>query len=265
MTRIARRFAQLKKARKKALILYMTAGDPGFKKNEELALAFDREGVDFLEFGVPFSDPLADGPVIQQASQRALKKGSNVKKILQLVKKVRQNSQIPILLMSYLNPLLHGGIQRFASRARKAGVDGVIIPDLPPDEASDVAPLFKKEGIDLVFLLAPTSGPDRRKLVANRTRGFIYYVSLTGVTGARRALPGDLRGNLKAVKRVSKWPVCVGFGVSTPAQAKEVAGLGDGVIIGSALVRAIASHPHMPAERFAKKFVRPFVRAVKSV
>ena len=195
----------------------MTAGDPSLKKNEELAFAFEKDGVDLIELGVPFSDPLADGPVIQASSMRSLKKKTDLKKILALVKKVRRKSQIPILLMGYLNPILSYGLSRFAIDAKSAGVDGTIIPDLPPDEGGEIAPVMARHGLDLVYLLAPTSSPQRQKRVARASRGFIYYVSITGITGAKQSFSGAIHSNVKSIKRFSKLPVCVGFGISNPA------------------------------------------------
>jgi tryptophan synthase alpha chain len=262
MNRIDRKFRELKRRKKKALILYMTAGDPGLRRNAELITAFEKEGVDLIELGVPFSDPLADGVVIQGASQRALKRGTTLKKILGLVAGVRKRSEVPILLMSYLNPILNFGIDRFAAAARKAGVDGLIVPDLPPEEGKEVSAAMRKRGIHLVYLLAPTSGAARQKRVADASRGFIYYVSLTGVTGARHSLPGELARNLRSVRKRSRLPVCAGFGISTPEQAAAVARAADGVIIGSAIVRALAQSPELGAERFSRRFVRPFARAL---
>ncbi len=262
MNRIDKKFAQLKKQKKKALIVYLTAGDPSLKKNEELIYALEKDGVDLIELGVPFSDPAADGAVIQEASQRALLKKTNLKKILALVSKIRKKSQIPILLMSYLNPVLQFGLARFAKEAKKCGVDGLIMPDLPPDEGKEISKLMKRQQIDLVYLLAPTSGPKRMKLVTRSSRGFVYYVSLTGVTGARRSLPSTIGENIKLAKKMTSLPVCVGFGISTPEQAKTVSKVSDGVIVGSAIVRALAKNSRVGATLFSHKYVRPFARAL---
>ena len=262
MNRIAKKFADLKKHKEKALIIYITAGDPSLKKNEELIYAFEKDGVDLIELGVPFSDPLADGPVIQEASQRALKKKTNLVKILRLVKKIRKHSQIPILLMSYLNPVLQYGIERFSKSAKASGVDGVIIPDLPPDEGTEISLTMRKSGIDLVYLLAPTSTQTRIQRIVKASRGFVYYVSITGVTGVKRRAPLQLDSRLRAIKQHTKLPVCVGFGVSTPKQAKEAARSSDGVIIGSAIVKTLAAHSEINTGRFSKKFVHPFAKAL---
>lgn len=263
MTRIAKKFSELKRRKRKALIVYMTAGDPSLKKNAQLLRAFEKDGVDLVELGVPFSDPLADGPVIQAASQRSLKKGTTLAQILQLVKTARRDVSIPILLMSYLNPILSYGLEAFARDSSRSGVDGIIVPDLPPDEAHAVRKALRKSGVDLVFLLAPTSGPERRRLVSRASRGFIYYVSLTGVTGMRSSIPPDIRRNIQAVKKVTSLPVCAGFGVSTPQQAKRIAACADGVIVGSAVVRALDTHRSLGAAEFSKKFIRPFARALQ--
>ena len=252
----------LKKKRQKALIVFMTAGDPSLKKNEELIHSFEKEGVDLIELGVPFSDPLADGPVIQASSQRSLKRGTNLKKILQLVKNVRKKSQIPLVLMSYLNPIWHYGLKRFALKAHRAGVDGVIIPDLPPDEGKEIAAALKRRHLDLIYLMAPTSTKARQKLVARQSSGFIYYVSLTGVTGMKNKLSATLAAQVRSVKRNSRLPVCVGFGVSTPQQAKVVSKTADGVIIGSSVVRALDRHRNFSADKISKKIIRPFVKAL---
>lgn len=265
MSRIQKKFLALKNAKQKALIVFLTAGDPSFKKNEELIHAFEKEGADLIEIGVPFSDPLADGPVIQAASQRSLKKGTTLPQILKLVRQVRKRSELPLILMSYLNPIWHYGLQKFAKEARRSGVDGVIVPDLPPEEGRDVEKAFKKQKLDLIYLLAPTSGASRQRAVARRCRGFIYYVSLTGVTGIRKKLSNELVSNVRAIQRVSGLPVCAGFGISTPEQAKAVCAAADGVIIGSAVVKAIDANRGVNASVIAKKILRPFARALGKV
>jgi tryptophan synthase alpha chain len=262
VSRLSTAFAALRRAKKKALTVFVTAGDPSLKKTEELVIAFEKNGVDVVELGVPFSDPLADGPVIQAASQRALAAGTTLEGILSLVRRIRRRAQLPIVLMGYLNPVLTYGVDRFGRDARAAGVDGLIVPDLPPDEGRDIAARLRRAGIDLIYLLAPTSTPKRRKLVCRASRGFVYYVSLKGVTGARTTLPPGIRENLRAVKKDSRLPVCAGFGISTPEQAKEVAAAADGIIVGSAVVRALAANPKMNADAFARRYVRPFARAL---
>lgn len=263
MNRIDKKFIELKKAKKKALIFFITAGDPSLKRTGELIHAIEREGADLIELGVPFSDPLADGPVIQAASMRSLKRGTTLKKILAIVKQARKRSQLPLLLMSYLNPVLHYGLSRFARDAKNSGVDGLIVPDLPPEEGREVAHAMGKQGLNLVYLLAPTSTAQRRKIVTGASRGFVYYVSLTGVTGMRSKLPQEIQKNIHLAKKETRLPVCAGFGVSTPEQAKAVVRSADGVIIGSAVVKALAANPQMSAEAFSKKFIRPFARALR--
>ena len=262
MSLIRKKFLELKKNKKKALIIFMTAGDPSFKKNEELIGAFEKEGVDMIELGVPFSDPLADGPVIQASYQRSLARGTTLKKILRLVRQVRHKTSLPLILMSSFNPVYHYGLKRFASDARAAGVDGLIIPDLPPEEGSETALLMKKQRIDLIYLLAPTSSAARQKTVARRSRGFVYYVSLTGVTGLRNTLSHGLAQQVRAVKKASPVPVCVGFGISKPDMARKVAAMGDGIIIGSAVVKALHSQRKLSAAAMAKKIIRPFAKAL---
>ncbi len=236
MNRIDLKFKELRVRRKKAFIAFVTAGDPSLKATHDLVLAFERSGVDIVELGVPFSDPLADGPTIQAASQRSLRNGTTLKKILKTVSDIRKKSQIPIVFMTYFNPVFRFGEAKFVAAAKKAGVDGVIVPDLPPEEAGVLIKAARKNNFASIFLLSPTTAPARLKTVTKASSGFIYYVSLTGVTGARRALSSSIVQNVKAAKRQTTMPVCVGFGVSTAAQVKAVAKIADGVIVGSAIV-----------------------------
>lgn len=240
MNRIDRTFSQLKSRKKKAFIAFMTAGDPNLKATEDLALAFEKAGVDILELGVPFSDPLADGPTIQASSQRALKKGVNLPGILRAVASIRKKSQMPICLMTYYNPVYHYGEAKFVKDAVAAGVDGVIIPDLPPEEGAELIRYARKAGLATVFFLAPTTEKKRMPAVARASSGFIYYVSLTGVTGARQKTATDYRARLLEAKKLTATPVCVGFGVSSKEQVKAAAKIADGVIVGSAIVNCIA-------------------------
>ena len=263
MSRIDKKFKELKAKKKKALIVFITAGDPDLKKNEELALAFEKDGVDLIELGVPFSDPLADGPVIQASSERSLKRGTTLAKILSLAKNIRRKSQIPLVLMSYINPILSYGAAKFAKDAKASGVDGVILPDVPLEEGREFSTIFKKAKLDLVYLLAPTSTPDRKLRIAAASRGFIYFVSMTGVTGGKNTVLQSVDEDVHSIKKVSKLPVCVGFGISTPEQAKTMSRVSDGVIVGSAVVRALHKHAKTPAALFSKKFIRPFANAVK--
>ena len=239
MSRIQKKFSDLRKKREKALIFFLTAGDPSLKKTEELVLAFEKEGADLIELGVPFSDPLADGPIIQAASNRSLKRGTNLEKILTLVARIRRKSQVPLLLMSYLNPIFRYGVEAFAKKARTVGVDGLIVPDLPPEEGVETGRLLRRYGIDLVYLLAPTSSRKRQKTVTAASRGFVYFVSLTGVTGSRSAGAASVKRLLSSARRVAKIPVCAGFGIRTPQDAQKMAAVSDGVIIGSSVVSAL--------------------------
>jgi tryptophan synthase alpha chain len=239
MNRIDTLFARLKKERRKAFIVYITAGDPDIGTTKRLVGCLAQSGADLVELGIPFSDPLADGLTIQRASQRALAKGANVKAILKAVKEMRKKVQLPIVFMTYYNPVAHYGVKRFVRDAKAAGADGIIVPDLPPEEAQALIAASRKEEFATVFLAAPTSTRARLKRIARDSRGFIYYVSLTGVTGARARLPRDIIKNVKALKRITDKPVCVGFGISQPSQAKRIARLADGIIVGSAVIRVI--------------------------
>jgi tryptophan synthase alpha chain len=239
MNRIDKKFRGLKRKGEKAFIVYITSGDPSLKLTGKLVLELDKRGADMIELGVPFSDPMADGPTIQAASERALANGVNIKKIFTLVKKLRRSTDIPIAFMTYYNPVYRYGVKKFVRDAAASGVDGVIVPDLPPEEAGELLARSKKEGFDNIFLLSPTSSRGRIKTVGRASKGFIYYVSLTGVTGARRQLPSEIVRNVKNIKKITGKPVCVGFGVSTPAQAKAIARISDGVIVGSAVIKVI--------------------------
>ncbi len=239
MNRIERAFKDLRKNKKKAFIAFITAGYPNLNITEKLIHAFSRIGVDILELGVPFSDPLADGPIIQEASQKALRNNVHLADILKVVKKARHNTNIPLCLMTYYNPIFCFGEKDFVKKAIEAGLDGVIIPDLPPDEGKTFIKLAQKYGLDVICFISPTTSQKRAKFIAAISKGFIYYVSLTGVTGPRKNLPADLINNLKIIKRITQKPVCVGFGVSTNLQVKQIYKIADGVIVGSAIVKKI--------------------------
>ncbi|MFH0762688.1 MAG: tryptophan synthase subunit alpha [Candidatus Omnitrophota bacterium] len=239
MNRIERKFKELKAAKKKAFIAFITAGYPNLNTTKKLLLEFSRIGVDIVELGVPFSDPMADGPIIQQASEAALKNKVNLQKILGLVRQARKQTQMPICLMSYYNPIYCFPQEKFVKLAAGAGVDGVIIPDLPPEEAGDFLKAANKSGLDIILFLAPTSSSKRIKLISKKAKGFIYYVSLTGVTGPRQQLPDDIAAHIKAIKRVTNKPVCAGFGVSSRLQVKQINRVADGVIVGSAIIKKI--------------------------
>jgi len=246
MNRIENKFAQLKKDKCKAFIAFITAGYPNLGVTEKLILEFDRIGVDIIELGVPFSDPMADGPVIQEASQYALNKKTHLIDILNMVNRVRKQARLPICLMTYYNPIFCFGDAAFAKAARVCGVDGVIIPDLPPEEGKDLLRACAKNKVDVISFIAPTTSRERIKKIAKAAKGFIYYVSLTGTTGARKALPKDLVANLKSIKKLTKKPVCAGFGISTASQVKQIGKIADGVIIGSAIVKKIKENIGKP-------------------
>jgi tryptophan synthase alpha chain len=242
-SRIDARFRELNERRAKGLVVYLTAGDPTLEATGELLAALDRAGVDVIELGVPFSDPLADGPTIQRAAERALKNGVTLRSVIATVKDMRKVTQVPLVLMTYFNPVFKYGTETFIKDAKDAGVDGVIIPDLPPDEAGDFIHLSKKAALNTIFLLAPTSTEDRIKKVSRASSGFIYYVSITGTTGANLSLDGSIDMSVAKIRGYTDKPVAVGFGVSTPEEASAVAGISDGVIVGSAIVKRLHESP----------------------
>lgn len=259
--RLETTFQRLRDKKEKALIAYLMAGDPGLAETEQLVVALEQAGADVIELGVPFSDPIADGPVIQQAAERALKNGTSLRKILDSVKSLRQCTEIPIVLMLYYNSIHVMGCEQFCKAAGAAGVDGLIVPDMPPDEAGPLKGPADAAGLPLIFLLAPTSTPSRRKLVARESHGFVYYVSLTGITGSKLSNVGDVQDNVKKLRKVSTAPVAVGFGVATPEDAARVSKVADGVIVGSAIVKRIASHQQDPK---MIGNVAEFVRSLKA-
>ena len=244
--RIAATFRRLADKGEKALIPYITAGDPDLATTRALILEMERSGADLIELGVPFSDPSADGPTIQEASVRALGGGVRLPAILDLVSALRRETEIPIVLFGYYNPFLRYGIERLARDAVQAGVDGFLVVDLPPEESDELQIHLKPLGPDFIFLLAPTTPPDRVQLIARKAGGFLYTISLTGVTGARDQLPEELEGYVAGIRGAVDLPVAVGFGISTPQQAAMVAAMADGVVVGSALVRRI--HESAPGE-----------------
>lgn len=261
MSRLDNKFHNLRKNKKKAFIAFITAGYPSLSITEKLIYEFDKIGVDILELGVPFSDPMADGPVIQEASQEALKKKTYLIDILKLVKKVRKHVDLPICLMTYYNPVFCFPETRFIKEAKKSGVDGLIIPDLPPEEGKVLLRQAKEEGLDVIAFISPTTSLRRIKYIVRIARGFIYYVSLTGVTGARKALPKNIQRNINLIKRNTTKPVCLGFGVSSPAQVQAVSKICDGVIVGSAIVNKIKENKNNP--HLIKK-VSSFVAQLKT-
>ncbi|MCP9454959.1 MAG: tryptophan synthase subunit alpha [Nitrospira sp.] len=239
-------FDRLKAENKKALIIYLMAGDPTLDDTKRLVLALEGAGADIIELGVPFSDPIADGPVIQRAAQRALANGVSLRAILAMVKSLRLRTKIPIVLMLYYNSVCAMGYETFCQAAKDAGVDGVIVPDMPPDEAGPLKGPAEEAGLRLIFLLAPTSTAARRAFVARRSRGFLYYVSLTGITGAKLTDIADVGQKVEKIKKIARAPIAVGFGVATPEDAARVSQFADGVIVGSAVVRRIEECCHAP-------------------
>ena len=259
--RLDRTFAQLRQGGEKALIAYVMAGDPSLKVTEQLVVELEQAGADIIELGVPFSDPIADGPVIQQAAGRALRRGTSLRTILPMVRRLRTRTQIPLVLMAYYNNIHAFGPERFCHEAVQAGVDGLILPDMPPDEAGPLRGPAAAAGLQLIFLLAPTSTAERRAFVARQSQGFVYYVSLTGITGAKLVNLSDVGKNVEKIRKITNVPVAVGFGVATPEDAANVAAIADGVIVGSAIVKQIAAHQHKPE---MVKHVAAFVRSLKT-
>ena len=237
--RIEARFTELRKKGKKAFITYLTAGDPDLETTARLIPSLEAAGADVIEVGVPFSDPTADGPAIQAASQRALLKGATLEKILAMIAALRRFSGVPIVLFGYYNPILSYGPERFAKDAAASGVDGILVVDLPPEEADELRRHTDAAGLDFVTLIAPTTDPARARKILRRAAGFVYYISVTGVTGTAAPDPDRIRREVERLRQATALPVAVGFGISTPEQAAIIAPLADGVVIGSALVRLI--------------------------
>ena len=237
MSRIAAKFSELAKKKGKALVTFITAGDPDLETTETLILEMEKSGADLIELGVPFSDPMADGPTIQLSSERALSAGTTLPKILTMVKSVRGRTEIPIILMGYYNPIFLYGVERFVVDAAAAGVDGVLLVDLPPEEAEEFKAAADRQGLNVIFLLTPTSDDTRIGKVARLGSGFIYYVSVTGVTGARANVAETVFADVEKIRERLTLPLVVGFGISDPAQAGRVAAVADGVVVGSALVK----------------------------
>jgi tryptophan synthase alpha chain len=247
------------------MIAYITGGDPTLEASAKIALAMEKAGVDLLELGVPFSDPLADGATIQAAAGRALEAGATVPGILDLVREIRKSSQMPIVLFAYLNPVYIYGFERFQQDAVAAGADGLLLLDLPPQEAACNTELASNHSLKSIRLIAPTTPTERLQEITDSAEGFIYYVSREGVTGEQTSLSTDIAERVAAIKALTKVPVAVGFGISTPEQAATVAGLADGVVVGSAIVRKIGEFGALPdlAGRIAD-FVRPIAAAVRT-
>jgi tryptophan synthase alpha chain len=243
MSRIAERFQRRRTEGRAAFVPFLTAGDPSLDRTADIALELEEAGADVLELGVPFSDPLADGPVIQRSSERALRRGVTLERVLDVVRRIRKASELPLLLFSYFNPLLQRGLERLATEAADAGVDGVLVTDLPPEEAGEWIAAARAASLDTVFLAAPTSPPDRLRRVAEASRGFVYAVSRTGVTGERQALSTEAAPLVEHLHELTDVPVALGFGISTPEQVAAAAKVAEGVVVGSALVRFLEKTP----------------------
>jgi len=239
MGRLGERFAALRERGERALIPFITAGDPDLATTERLLHALALAGADAIEVGVPFSDPMAEGPTIQRSSERALRRGTSLRRILEVVRTVRPQIDVPLILMGYTNNFFAMGAKNFADAARTVGVDGVIVVDLPPEEGEVFNPALQEAGIDPILLASPTTTPERVQMLARETRGFLYYVSLTGVTGARDEVAEGVEESVRAIRKISDVPICVGFGVSTPEHARRVGAFADGVVVGSALMDRI--------------------------
>jgi tryptophan synthase alpha chain len=242
MNRIVEKFAALRRAGKKGFIVYFGAGDPNLEATRQLALAFDKSGVDILELGVPFSDPLADGLVNQLAAQRGLESGTTPPKVLETIAAIRCQSQIPIVLYIYFNLINRVGLEKFINDCARAGVDGLLVLDLPPEESDNYESLMKAAGLCHIYLVSPTTPDDRMELIVKRGSGFIYYISREGVTGMQANVASNLAAQVAKIRAHTKLPIAVGFGVSNPEQVRLVAESADAVVVGSAVVNQIAEH-----------------------
>lgn len=247
----------------KAFIPFLTAGDPDLEKTEEFILEMERSGADLIEIGIPFSDPIAEGIVIQEADIRALASGTTTDKIFDMVATVRPQVRIPLVFMTYLNPVFHYGYERFFSRCQEAGIDGIIIPDLPFEEKGELYGIAAAHGVDLISMIAPTS-EERIQKIAAEAKGFLYVVSSMGVTGVRSEITTDLGAILENIRKATDVPACVGFGISTPEQAAEIAGIADGVIVGSAIVRLAEQYGGHAAEHIGA-YVRKMKESVAGI
>jgi tryptophan synthase alpha chain len=264
MSRIREAFTMARETDRAAFVAYVTAGDPSPERTLEVARGLIAAGIDVLELGVPFSDPIADGPTNQLAAERALAAGTTLQDVLAIVTDLRAESQVPVVLFTYANPVVRMGIGAFAGRAREAGVDGVLFTDVPLEEYERFTPALRDAQLDPVMLVTPTSDRARIKAGARASGGFLYLVSRTGVTGARKALDRGLADLVKSVRRAARLPVAVGFGISTPEQVAEVASLADGVVVGSAIVNRIADHGDADGLGAAvETFTRPLVEATR--
>ncbi len=256
MTRIAAMFERLKQEHRKALITYITAGDPTPEHTAGLVRALERGGADLIELGVPFSDPIADGPVIQRAGERALRAGTNLRRVLEIAREIRAGSEIPLLLFTYLNPVLRYGLERLATDAKSAGIDGVLLTDVSVEEAGEFTRTMQAAGLDTVFLAAPTSSPRRLKLIAEYSSGFVYLVSRLGVTGEQQSVSAAVAPLIEAMRTFTKLPLAVGFGVSRPEHVAELGRQAEGVVVGSALMSLIEKNP-------SEEALEAFTRSLK--
>ncbi len=256
MSRIAAVFSQ---PAHKALIAYVTIGYPSIEATLEIVPLLARDGCDIVELGIPFSDPLADGATIQKASFYALKNGVTSQLCLEVAGQLRRKVETPLVFMTYFNPVFSYGLGKFSAACARAGIDGLIIPDLPPEEGAELEAISRKHGLDLIYLLAPTSTQERIQLVGERSRGFIYLVSVTGVTGARDRLPADIKAFVARVRKMVTQSLCVGFGISTPQQARRVARIADGVIVGSRLIQLMEAEDSLPS---VSRFIRELRQAL---
>jgi len=272
LSRISRRFAELRGSGEMGIVAYITAGDPSFAATPKLVIAITEAGADVIELGVPFSDPLADGPTIQRASERALKNGATLSRVIDLVRQIRKAnspaSEVPIVLFSYYNPVFQMGLEKFAAAASSAGADGVLITDLTPEESEDYRRIMTANRLDTVFLGAPTSTDERLEKIAACSSGFLYLISRTGVTGAKDALPDDLPALLRRARNVTQLPIAVGFGISLPGHVSVLGGLADAAVVGSALVseieKATANTSGEPGIDAAGAALAGLIRALKS-
>ena len=259
--RIEAKFNELRDRGDSALIPYIVAGDPRLDVTRHLILEFAGRGADLIELGVPFSDPMADGPANQRASARGLAGGGTLAAILSMVADLRKETEIPLVLFGYFNPILHYGCERLCADAASAGIDGMLVVDLPPEEASELVKPARSSGIDIIHLLAPTTPLARSRMIAHTATGFLYYVSVTGVTGARAQIAADLEANIGDIRSVTSLPIGVGFGVSTPAQAREISRFADAVVVGSAITQLIENN--LGSDRLVA-MVGDFVASLKS-
>jgi tryptophan synthase alpha chain len=261
MGRITEKFNTLRGSNEKALIVYLTAGDPSLTVTKEIILGLANAGVDIMEIGVPFSDPTADGPVIQEASQRSLKAGTTLQGVLDLFADIRRILPIPMVLFGYYNPIFAYGTKKFAQAAKEAGVDGILVVDLPREEAKELRQYTDACGIDFISLVAPTTGIERLRRIASDATGFLYYISIAGVTGTAAPKIEDVKREVSKIRKITKLPLAVGFGISNPRQANEIANFADAIVVGSAVVRLIDENEN---NSDLIEIVSKYIREIKS-